>query len=401
MRAALETAHSRFEQNPLFPELDFPVIISSLRTFDFQQALHQIELPVELKLRAEQAGRRAPFAIQMSLIAVLEAWKQANLLARDVNPEKIGIVIAGSNTTTQGYCYRVAQSLEGLSHLPPRYALHFMDTDHLGILSEAFGVFGESFTVGGASASGNVAIIQGCRLIQQAVLEVCLVVGLIADLSPLEIQAFYNIDALGGRKFKDRPLEACRPFDKESEGFILGQASGCLVLEEAGQDMPAFGYIEGMGFSLDGNRGAEPNHQGEIKAMQQALQLAKLIPPQIDYLNTHGSSSALGDAIEIAAIISVFGNSLEKFWLNATKGIIGHCLWSAGILEAIATLLQLNHAFLHPNMNLIRPIHPQCLFVGEHAVSVSANIAMSNAFYFGGINTSIIFSKGHISERWH
>lgn len=402
LQTSLYQGKSHFILSPLFPELDFPVVMAPIIEFDFQEALQKLNLPKELMLRAEKSGRRAPLTIQASLLAVLEAWQQANLTERNFCPERVGVVVAGNNTT-QGYRTRMTSSLAELSHLSPTYALHFMDTDQIGTITEVLNIHGESFSVGGASASGNVALIQASRLIQQGTLDICLVVGVLADLSAFELQAFYNIGALGSRTFKEEPDKACRPFDVAHDGFILGQASGCVILQSLSSKKnkePSFGYLGGAGFVLDANRSAESNYQGEVKAIQQALQQAALKPCDINYINTHGSSSPLGDTTEITAITAVFEDVMDRVWLNATKGIIGHCLWSAGILEAIATLLQINDQYLHPNLNLVHPIHPG-RFVGQQPIPAEIRTAISHSFGFGGINTSVIFLRGENNVSWH
>lgn len=128
--------------------------------------------------------------------------------------------------------------------------------------------------------------------------------------------------------------------------------------------------------------------------MQQALTNAGMIPDDIDYLNTHGSSSVLGDEVEIEAIRSVFKVSINHVWLNSTKSILGHCLWSAGVVETMATILQLQDGFVHANLNLENPIDPMVRFVGKQSEEALIQAAMSNSFAFGGINTSLILTRG-------
>lgn len=396
---ALLAGKSKFIRSERFPELSFPVIVAALNDFTFEKALQNYgDLSDELLTVAHKSGRRAPLTIQASLIAALEAWQQAKLQQRKLESTRIGLVVAGNNTT-QNYQYALQPIFrQNPSYLSPTYALHFMDTDQVGILSEVFGIQGEGFTVGGATASGNMGIIHGQRLIQQRLVDVCLVVGTLADLSPLELQGFYNIGALGGDNFQDQPNKACRPFDRDHGGFIWGQASGCLVIEslekvqESG--VPYWAEIAGSAIVLDGYRGTKTNSQGESRAMQNALSEANMNSNQIHYLNAHGSSSALGDEVEVQAIRAVFEKSIHHLWLNSTKSVLGHCLWSAGVVEAIATLLQMRDNFVHANLNLENPIDPQCRFVGQQSEVAVIQNAMSNSFGFGGINTSIIFTRG-------
>lgn len=390
---ALQSGVSHFKKTAHFPTLSLPVIAALLNEFNFEIELKKFShLPNMLIERAYKAGRRAPLTIQASLLAALEAWSQARLAERTTESTRIGLVVAGQNTT-QAYQYQMHNAFHHqLSYLPPTYALHFMDTDQIGTLSEVFNIQGEGFTVGGASASGNVAIIQACRLIQQGLVDICLVVGTLADLSPLEIQGFHHIGALGGKQFQDKPEKACRPFDTQHEGFIWGQASGCLVLESL-TDVRALATIAGTAMNLDANRLANPNLASEIKVMRQALANAKLSTTDLQYINTHGSSSPLGDHTEIKAIKEVWGDAIQNVWLNSTKSITGHCLWSAGIIEAIATILQIENHWLHPNLNLEIPIDDTCQFIGNKYQKMQITSALTNSFGFGGINTSIVISS--------
>jgi len=395
---ALREGNNPFKRSARFSVLSFDVIAAELDQFNFENSINQFKhLPKSLTEHALKLGRRAPLTIQTSIVSALEAWEQAELFSREIDPSRIGLIIAGENTT-QAYQYHLYRQFhEEPNYLSPTYALHFMDTDQVGTLSEIFNIQGEGFTVGGASASGNVGIIQGYRLIQQKCMDICLVVGALADLSPIEIQGFRNIGALGGTHFQHQPLKACRPFDKEHEGFIWGQASGCLILESSEfakkSAANALGKITGTAMKLDANRLANPTMTGEVKVMQQALANAKLSSRDIQYINTHGSSSPLGDKTEVAAIQEVLGDAVKKVWINSTKSIIGHCIWSAGIIEAIATLLQIQEGMVHPNLNLENPIDKNCRFVGEKSETARIEVALSNSFGFGGINTSIVLAK--------
>lgn len=374
-------------------------VAARLTDFDFASALQKFTvLPQEFMQKIHKMARRAPISIHAAIIAGLEAWQQAQLMEHDLDASRIGLIIAGNNIA-QNYHYD-AQAIYNAEplYLSPSYALHFMDTDHVGMLSEILGIHGEGFTVGGASASSNIAIMQACRMIQSDAADVCVVVGALADLSPVELQGFYNIGALGGHSFAAQPEKACRPFDQQHEGFIYGQASGCLILESQAsaleRKVEIIGEIRGGAVLLDGNHLADPNQKNETKVMHQALAAANMQIADIDYINAHGTSSPLGDEVELAAIREVCGDAITNVWINSTKSITGHCLWSAGIVEIIATFIQMHENFLHPNLNLENPIDAACHLVGQQATPAVINTALSNAFGFGGINTSIVLTKG-------
>lgn len=370
-----------------------------LPDFSLAAALQQVEgVPEPLRRRVGLCAGRSPLGIQAAVLAALEAWIKAGLHQVPLDPQRLGIIVAGSNLNPQ-YSYGLHEKFQqNPEYLTPRYPLHYMDTDYVGTLSEIFQVQGEGFTVGGASASGNVAIIKACQAIGGEVIDACLVIGAPADLSPMELQGFYNIGALGGRNFHDQPDKACRPFDRHHEGFIYGQAGACMLLESPAsaqrRGVPGLARVTGGALVLDGNRLPDPNEEGEARAMALALARAGLDPSEIDYLNAHGTSSPLGDEIEVKAVKQVFKENVNRLWINSTKGLTGHCLTSAGVVEAIAAAIQLQQGFLHPNKNLENPIDNECRFCPPQSLPVSIRKAMSNSFGFGGIVTSIILERG-------
>ncbi|HBV98899.1 MAG: hypothetical protein JL50_19370 [Peptococcaceae bacterium BICA1-7] len=354
-------------------------------------------LPGDLAQKAKQCARRSPFALQATALSAMEAWKGAMLYDCQIPSDRLGIIIAGHNLT-QCFQYGLLNKFkQNPEYLTPSYALHYMDTDYLGTLSEIFGIQGEGFTAGGSSASGNVGIIKGLQIIRLGTVDACMVVGPLTDLSPMDLQGFYNIGAMGGRRFKDNPEKACRPFDREHEGFIYGQAGGCLILESmesaAKRGVPILAELLGGALVLDGNRLSNPSAEGEARAMEYSLKQAGVESGQVDYLNAHGSSSPLGDETEVAAIKKVFKKSLPRMWINSGKSMTGHCLCAAGVVEAVATIIQIREGFVHPNLNLDNPIDNECRFNDGTAKEADIEMAMSNSFGFGGINTSIIFKK--------
>lgn len=397
-QCALEEGQSNFKRSQYYPTLSFPVICAEVSEFNFIQALQKFStFPEDRQRFLTKLSRHAPRTLQCSLIAALEAWQQARLDEVPVNMTKMGIIVTGQNNARQ---YQYESQLvfqQEPDYLSPTYALHFMDTDHVGTLSEVFGILGDGFTVGGASASGNVALLRAYQLIHYGLQEACLVVGALAELSPLELQGFYNLGAMGGHHFADTPEKACRPFDVAHEGFIYGQAAGCLILESLAsaqqREVPVLGYVLGGAAVLDGNSLSNPTAYGEIRAMQQALQVSGITKEKIDYISTHGTSSPLGDQTEVEAIHAVLGERSREVLLNSTKSLTGHCLWSAGVIEAIATIIQMQQEFIHPTLNLDNPIVETCSFVGKKSESYKIQAALSNSFGFGGINTSLVLSR--------
>jgi malonyl-ACP decarboxylase len=264
-----------------------------------------------------------------------------------------------------------------------------LDTDHVGVLSHILGVMGEGFTVGGASASGNVGIIAGGRLVSCGAADVCVVVGALQRPSAMERQALVNVGALnsGG---------AGAPFDRSAAGFVPGEGTACVVLESApsarARGARPRAELRGYAQRLDGNSLADPAEEGELATMRAAIDSARLAAADIDYVNAHGTGSPLGDATEASALRELFGTGAGTPWINATKGLTGHCLSAAGVLEAVATIVQLERGFVHPNFALRDRVDRGLRFVGERAQPARIRHALSNGFGFGGFNSAIVLA---------
>ena len=344
--------------------------------------------------------RTASLSTKLALIATDEAWQDAQLDSKRVNPARIGLVVGGSNVQQRLQQQSWRRHESNPAFVSPTYGLTLWDTDLVGVLSQAFEIQGEGYTVGSASASGSVAIIQAARQIQLGITDVSLAVGALFDLSSWECQALMNMGAMGSERYVNRPDSACRPFDQESDGFIYGEGCGVVVLEDAAHALrrgiptpdrkegTAYGQLLGWGHTLDGKRSATPNQEGERRAMVAALRMAGLEAARIDYVNTHGTGAPLGDQTEIAALKAV---GLSHCLLNATKSLTGHGLTAAGVIEAIATLLQMRAGRCHPTHNLANPIDPTLRWVTQSAIDADIRYALSNSFAFGGINTALVF----------
>jgi len=373
-------------------------VAAKLKGFSFLESLKRMDGISETTFRkAKRIGQRAPFSVQVAILSALEAWYMAGLFERRPPSERIGIIVAGQNTSQNHQCGLFPRFLENPEYLSPHYGLEFFDSNHIGVLSELFDIHGEGLVVEGAGATGNLALIKAWQAVNTGLLDACLVAGIVADPSPMDVQGFFAMGAMGNRKFSGQPDKACRPFDSQHEGFIYGQAGACVVLESrasiARRDAPIFATVKSGAIYLDGNSSSNPSVDGETAAMLMAIYDSGLPLSKIDYINAHGSSSPLGDNTELAAIRAVFGELAPQIWINATKGLTGHCLQSAGLVEIIATVLQMREGFIHANRNLEAPIDSGLRFTGPNAVEARVETAMSNSFGFGGINSSVVLSR--------
>jgi malonyl-ACP decarboxylase len=346
----------------------------------------------------KQLLRTASLSAQLALVVLQEAWDEARL--SDVDPTRIGLIVGGSNVQQRELTVLHDSYQERTAFLRPTYGMSFMDTDLCGICTAQFGIRGLACTVGGASASGQLAIIQAAQAVMMKQVDVCIALGALMDLSYWECQGFRSLGAMGSDRFADVPTRACRPFDRDHDGFIFGECSGAVVIESAQSSqrrgVNSYAALAGWGMTVDGNRNPDPSLEGEVRAIQTALQSAGETPTSIDYVNPHGTGSVVGDATELQALRR---GGLSNAYLNATKSVIGHGLSAAGTVEVIATLLQMQAGQLHPTLNLEQPIEPDFKWVRDSSVAHQIERALTLSMGFGGINTALCWRRAADTNR--
>lgn len=336
--------------------------------------------------------RAASFTEQVALVTLDEAWEEAKLYLED--PCRIGLVVGGSNIQQRELFLRYESYQDRAVFIPPTYGLSFMDSDLCGFCTENFGVRKMAWTVGGASASGQVAILQAVQALQCGQIDFCIAIGALMDISFWECQALRSLGAMGTDRYAGEPARACRPFDKKRDGFIFGESCGAIVIERAGtaasRHVKPYAHLSGWAVVMDGNRNPNPSLKGETMVIEEALAQAQLAPRDIDYINPHGSGSVIGDETELQAIRNC---QLTHAYINATKAITGHGLSAAGIVEVIATLLQMKECSLHPTRNLDEPLDPTLNWVGSKSCFHEIRNALTLSIGFGGINTALCIRK--------
>lgn len=348
------------------------------------------EIPV-LSFPEEITGRairKMSFSEQAAMITLDEAWKEANLDA--VDPERIGLIVGGSNFHQRNSIQMYEDYRERTLYVNPTYGFSFLDSDLCGLCSGHFGIKGLVYTVGGASASGQLAILMAIQALQTNQVDVCIAMGGLMDLSFWECQALRSLGAMGTDRYSSEPAKACRPFDKNRDGFIYGESCGAIVIElnngPAKRPIEPYAAISGWALVMDGNRHPDPSYEGELRVIEKAISHARLSARDIDYINPHGTGSVIGDEIELKAIAD---NRLVHAFINTTKSITGHGLSAAGTVEIIATLLQMKSSRLHPSRNLDDPIDPGFNWVKNESVTHTIRNAISLSIGFGGINTAL------------
>lgn len=342
---------------------------------------------------------------QFAVAASLQAVESAGLRIDNSNAEETGVIIGSS----VGGMLSVSKQLEILNEAGPRRISPVLAPTMTGDapsvqVSLVLGTKGMSYSPSSACSSGSDAIGQAYQAIKAGDARVMIAGGAEAPVVPLIVAAFNAIRALSTSN--DGVQAACRPFDAERDGFVLGEGAAIMVIEDASyaaeRGAPILAEIASYSATSDAFHLTQPSPDGEgaARALRLALKRANLNPGDIDYINAHGTATLLNDRTETRAIKSVFnGNGHDAYHIpiSASKSMIGHLIGAAGSIEAVICILAINHGIVPPTINLTHP-DPECDldYVPNEARPVKVKTAMSNSFGFGGHNSVLIFR--HYSE---
>jgi len=317
----------------------------------------------------------------------------------DINPERIGIVVGTAFAGVAG----ISEAQDSLStgaakRVSPRFVTKIIGNITAAQVAIAKGFKGPSLTVTTACSSGADAISTGIMLINSGEADVVCCIGAEAATCPLTIQGLSSAHALSTNN--DSPETASRPFDVSRDGFVMGEGGGSVIIESlehaAKRNANIHAEIIGFANSTDGYHVTSPHPDGigAIFCMKKSLERAGIAPSEVDYINTHGTSTPKGDTIEVNAIKTLFGEHAYKLAVTSTKGSTGHLMGAGGITETIACVMAVKEGIIPPTLNLENP-DPQCDldFVPNVARKADIKVAMSNAFGFGGQNSSILVKK--------
>ena len=354
------------------------------------------EFQVSEFLDHKSIKRMDPF-IQYAMAAGAMALADAGLnLPDDEDPERVGVIygagFGGMWTFEQNHGALVAKG-------PRRISAFFIPKTIInlapGHLSMKYGAKGPSFAPVSACATGNHAIGEATRIIERGDADVMISGSSEAAISPVGVGGFNAMKALSTRN--DDPEAASRPFDRDRDGFVMGEGGGCLILEELehAKKRGAQIYGEVVGYALNSDAyhmtAPAPNGEGAARCMKLALKSARLNPSDIGYINAHGTSTPAGDLAETLALKSVFGKAAM---ISSTKSMTGHLLGAAGGVEAVFTLMAMKTGVLPPTINLENP-DPECDldYIPNTAREVRVDAALSNSFGFGGTNAVLVFKR--------
>jgi 3-oxoacyl-[acyl-carrier-protein] synthase II len=267
-----------------------------------------------------------------------------------------------------------------------------------GLISMEFGLQGPNFCIVTACATSNNAIGESWRIIKFGDADIFLAGGAEASIIPIGLAGFSAMKALSTRN--DEPKRASRPFDRDRDGFVMGEGAGVVVVEELehakARGAKIYCELTGYGLSADAHHmtAPPPDGEGAVRAMRMALDHAKTTPDQVDYINAHATSTGLGDICETRAIKTVFGDYANKVSISATKSMTGHLLGGAGAIETAACALAIRDSVIPPTINLENP-DPECDldYTAKVAKQKKVHIAVNNSFGFGGHNATLVVAE--------
>ncbi len=350
----------------------------------------------ELYMPAKEA-RKTDRVIHYAVSGAKMALEDSGLEITEELSERTGTVIGTGIGGMETYVNTVLLMNErGPNRLSPFFIPNIITNMAAGYVSIIFNAKGPNCATTTACAASAHAINYSVMSIRRGEADIMISGGTEAPLVPLTLAGFNAMRALSTNN--DDPEGASRPFDKERDGFIIGEGSGILILEELElakkRGARIYAEILGCGMSSDASHITAPSLAGPVKSMKDALKDAKINPEEIDYINAHGTSTQLNDANETAAIKEVLGDNAYKTPVSSTKSMTGHMLGAAGGVEAAFSILALEEGVIPPTINLDNP-DPDCDldYVPHEARKASIKTVLSNSFGFGGTNGSLIFRK--------
>ena len=339
-----------------------------------------------------------PF-VQYAVVTAGMALNEAGLTIDDTNAERIGVFTGngiGGLTTIEKY-HQI--SLErGPRKITPFFIPMVISNMSAGQVSIVYGLKGPNLSVTTACAAGTHAVGEAFRSISRGDCDAAITGGSESTICPLAVGGFNAMKALSRQN--ENPEKACRPFDRDRDGFIISEGAGMMILEELEyarkRGAQILAEVVGFGLSGDGYHMAAPPDDGDgaVRCMQMALDDAGLAPGEIDYINAHGTSTPLNDVVETRAIKAVFGEHAYKLAVSSTKSMTGHMLGGAGGIESVFLALSIKNQIIPPTINLENP-DPECDldYVPNKARETVINAGISNSFGFGGTNAVLAMKK--------
>ncbi len=345
----------------------------------------------------KQQLRRFDIFIHYGLASARMAMEDSSLKITPANSKKIGCLTgSGLGGLSMIESYHQILLEKGPGRVSPFFIPGIIPNMLPGQIAIEYGAQGPNSSIETACAASTHAVGESFRLIQDGIADAMITGGAEAVITPLAFAGFCSMRALSTRN--DEPERASRPFDKDRDGFVMGEGSGILIIEELNHALERgakiYAEIAGYGLSGDAYHVSAPHPEGDgaVSCMAMAIQSAGLKPEDVDYINAHGTSTQLNDLSETKAMKKLFGNHAYKLAISSTKSMTGHLLGGTGGVEAIYSALTIKNGMIPPTINYDTP-DPECDldYVPNKARKADVKVAMSNSFGFGGTNASLLF----------
>jgi len=355
-----------------------------------------------LYMDRKEARKMALFS-QYAVAAAVQAWQDAGLSsAVGINYDRVGVVLGNGIGGLEVFCDSHAKMLNsGPDRIPPMTIPLMIANEAAGNVAMRFGIHGPAFTQVTACASGTDALGQALDLLRSGRVDVVIAGGTEAAITEFAMGGFCRLKALS-TAFNDQPERASRPFDRDRDGFVIGEGAGILVLERMehakGRGARIRALFAGYGASCDAYHLTAPHPEGTFgaRAITAALDDAGLAPQDIGYYNAHGTGTELNDPMESAMVRTAFGSAAEQLKISSTKSMTGHCIAAAGAIEAIVCIKALETGVLPPTIHLDNPdIEAGCTldYIPNRAIRQQVRVAMSASLGFGGHNGVVVFVR--------
>lgn len=350
------------------------------------------------KKSARRMDTYAQYAMAASVQAIKDSGIKTDTLT-DYEKSRIGVIYgSGIGGMQTFYTQALVNANQGPDKVSPFFIPMLIPDIAAGLISIEYGFQGPNYCIVSACATANNNMIDGYMMVNNGIADIIVSGGAEAPINEIGMAGFNSSKALSTRN--DSPQTASRPFDLTRDGFIMGEGGGTIILEELehalARGAKIYAEVIGFGVSADAHHitAPHPDGTGAILAMEMAVKMAGIEKTDVDYINMHGTSTPLGDIAETKAIKKVFGDHAYKLNASSTKSMTGHLLGAAGAVEAIASILAINNDIVPPTINFETP-DPECdlnyTFLKPQSRKIT--VALSNAFGFGGHNTSVLFKK--------
>ncbi|AHC13846.1 beta-ketoacyl-[acyl-carrier-protein] synthase family protein [Salinispira pacifica] len=372
-----------------------------LGDYDTKAALERLKEGIgEAKFKKlRKLFRSATFSSKTAVLTSQNAWLDAGLEGVEIDPYITMVVVAGHNLNSK-YINRLSKQYEEEpEYMDPLSSVEAIDNNVPALISEVLKVHGPSYTVGGACASGNLALRDAVRDIRSGEVERAVVTGALFDVAEPDIQASVIINSVVmDKELNEHPETACRPFDTRRNGFVYSHGSAALVVESLESALARGAHIHAEVLSVRANANANhlpmPGAQHQAWVMRKVLEDAGVKPGQVEYANCHATGTPAGDKQEIYALREVFGDHLKEMKINAPKSMLGHTCWASPLVETIGGIMQMNNSRLHPTINVdAQDPEIEADVCADGPVDWEVNYMLKNSFGFGGLNCCSLIKK--------